>query len=150
MLWGVLERSKHWLKGSPHRSHVKTGHCFHAQSTGMYLVKLRWNNTLAVFQSIEVLQSVPILVFWGPYAKLCRGTGDKLGMNKTPLSVFTPSRITLPESAWETVALPWLGSMLSTNFWFSFFLSRARDYIVSASDVMPTDCWLNVWCIWHT
>ncbi len=22
--------------------------------------------------------------------------------------------------------------------------------IVSASDVTPTDCWLNVWCIWHT
>ncbi len=22
--------------------------------------------------------------------------------------------------------------------------------IVSASDVMPTDRWLNVWCIWHT
>ncbi len=22
--------------------------------------------------------------------------------------------------------------------------------IISDSDVMPTDCWLNVWCIWHT
>ncbi len=22
--------------------------------------------------------------------------------------------------------------------------------LVSASDVTPTDCWLNVWCIWHT
>ncbi len=22
--------------------------------------------------------------------------------------------------------------------------------LVSASDITPTDCWLNVWCIWHT
>ncbi len=22
--------------------------------------------------------------------------------------------------------------------------------LVSASDVTPTECWLNVWCIWHT
>ncbi len=25
-----------------------------------------------------------------------------------------------------------------------------RLTIVSASDIMPTDRWLNVWCIWHT
>ncbi len=31
-------------------------------------------------------------------------------------------------------------------------LHRSKDYrtIVSASDVTPTDRWLNVWCIWHT
>ncbi len=22
--------------------------------------------------------------------------------------------------------------------------------LVSASDITPTDCWLNIWCIWHT
>ncbi len=28
--------------------------------------------------------------------------------------------------------------------------SEGHDSVVSASDVTPTECWLNVWCIWHT
>ncbi len=34
----------------------------------------------------------------------------------------------------------WLGRL---SFW-------AHDNLVLASDVMATDCWLNVWCIWQT
>ncbi len=33
----------------------------------------------------------------------------------------------------------WLGRL---SFW-------AHDNLVLASDVMATDCWLNVWCIWQ-
>ncbi len=27
---------------------------------------------------------------------------------------------------------------------------EVREHLVSASDVTPMDCWLNVWCIWYT
>ncbi len=35
------------------------------------------------------------------------------------------------------------------NLWTGNFV-RATSCIVSASDVTPTDRWLNIWCIWHT
>jgi len=33
---------------------------------------------------------------------------------------------------------------------FTRLYSQADVYIVSASDVTPTERWLNVWCIWYT
>ncbi len=42
--------------------------------------------------------SVPIIDFWGPYAKLCGVGGLNERMDETHLSVFTPSRIMLAES----------------------------------------------------
>ncbi len=58
----------------------------------------------------------PILDFWGSYAKLCRpggGGGGGLWM-KHICPCFTLSRITLAESARQTVSLPRL-AMLSTR-----------------------------------
>ncbi len=49
---------------------------------------------------------VPILDFWGPYAKLCRGGGGVRMDENCPC--FTPSQIALTESARETVSLPQL------------------------------------------
>ncbi len=73
---------------------------------------------------------MPILDFWGPYAKLFSpagwgGGGGKVGVEewmKRICPCFTPSRIALAEGARETVSL---GGMLSTCF-FCFF-SQTRD-----------------------
>ncbi len=63
---------------------------------------------------------VPILGFWGPYAKLCRGGVVEEWMKRI-CPCFTPSRIALAEGARETVSLR---GTLSTRF---FFLFQTRD-----------------------
>ncbi len=74
---------------------------------------------------LPVLYPVPILDFWGPYAKLCRrpGGGGGVGVEKWMKHIcpcFTPSRIALAEGARETVSLR---GTLSTHYFF-FFQTR--------------------------
>ncbi len=70
---------------------------------------------------------MPILDFWGPYAKLCRRRGvcvcvcEKEWM-KIIFPCFTPSRIALTESARETV---FRGSVRFQLVFF--FFSQTRD-----------------------
>ncbi len=54
-------------------------------------------------------ESEPIQDFWGPYAKLCHLSGYEWMKRICPC--FTPSRIRLTESVWETVSLPRLAML---------------------------------------
>ncbi len=62
--------------------------------------------------------AVPVLDFWGPYAKLCRWGGVVEEWMKRICPCLTPSRIALAEGARETVSLR---GTLSTLFFFFFF-----------------------------
>ncbi len=64
---------------------------------------------------------LPILDFWGPYAKLCHRWGG--GWMKRICPCFTPSRIVLTESARETVS-----SAARYAFNSFFFSSNKRLY----------------------
>ncbi len=70
---------------------------------------------------------VPILDFWGPYAKLCRWRGVRVGGVKEWMKricpCFTQSRIALTESARETVS----SAARYTFIPLFFFSPQTRD-----------------------
>ncbi len=77
----------------------------------------------------DVSYAVPILGFWGPYAKLCRQSGGGGGGGgvveewmKRICPCYTPSRIALAEGARETVSLR--GKLSTCFFFFCFFFKQ--------------------------
>ncbi len=100
------------LPGSSLRHHL--GFCWSSSSRSS-------GHLLNLLQSpFSIPHPVPILGFWGPYAKLCcrrGGVGVEEWMKRI-CPCFTPSRIALAEGARETVSLR---GMLSTRFFYLFF-----------------------------
>ncbi len=96
------------------------------------VVFLMLNLNYVVKSCKRYFQSVPILGFWGPYAKLCRrpgggGVGGVEEWMKRICPCYTPSRIALAEGAQETVSLR---GTLSARF-FLFFVFQTRDCTTS-------------------
>ncbi len=74
-------------------------------------------------------------------------------MDKNSLSKY----LLLEESQSYRFGTTWRRGNLTSRKKYFFFLTETMvassivtNIVVSASDVMPTDRWLNIWCIWHT
>ncbi len=100
-----------------HRKSISGALICNTTSSGTFL-HMFWECPVVINLCTHAL---PILDFWGPYAKLCRrpeGGGVVEEWMKRICPCFTQSRIALAEGARETVSLH---GTLSTRFFLLFF-----------------------------
>ncbi len=113
-------------------------HWLHTAATGLpSIVCVYYSPSDSNFtEPFHVSWAVPILDFWGPYAKLCRRPGGG-GWMKRICPCSTPSRIALAEGARETVSLR--GRLSARFFFFFFFLKQetVSDCVCTSPGLLP-------------